>query len=428
MLIIISFISCFLSLVIIFDYFERNFEVIDNRKKYFVGAEVLLSIIIGLINLLNIPLLNFISWIVLLTFLINFFFYDKKNDIKKYIHLYILLFILAIFETVGILFFRFILYILNFVIESQYMTEIFEFSISKLFVILFYPLIRNKLLNITNTYKMPKKQLCFYMCLTVYSIISICILSYISNSVVSRLEKFSILFTILGIVMINFYVIKLLTYISENTELKYKIKLSELNIQRQFDYYKKVELNYNNSLKLLHDIDKHITIIENLYKDEHSDLADEYINKLDRLTASIVIKQYSTHPVVNALLNDTYMTAKQNSIHFSCDIASIRFDSIDALDLTIIIGNLLENAIHECQKTPSSRLSIKGDMYNNFIILKIENTCITATENTHFDELIKYGTGLNNVVNTLKKYDGDLKFNSLEHMVNCTVILPSPSF
>ena len=69
----------------------------------------------------------------------------------------------------------------------------------------------------------------------------------------------------------------LLEYIIENQKLKSKIARSEQQANLQLKYYKQLDTNYQKSLQMIHDIDKHVNTIEQLYKSNEFEKADNYI-------------------------------------------------------------------------------------------------------------------------------------------------------
>ena len=69
----------------------------------------------------------------------------------------------------------------------------------------------------------------------------------------------------------------LLEYIIENQKLKSKIARSEQQANLQLKYYKQLDANYQKSLQMIHDIDKHVNTIEQLYKSNEFEKADNYI-------------------------------------------------------------------------------------------------------------------------------------------------------
>ncbi len=79
-------------------------------------------------------------------------------------------------------------------------------------------------------------------------------------------DKYIGYLTIIITVFINLHIMWLLEYIIENQKLKSKIARSEQQANLQLKYYKQLDANYQKSLQMIHDIDKHVNTIEQLYK------------------------------------------------------------------------------------------------------------------------------------------------------------------
>lgn len=58
-------------------------------------------------------------------------------------------------------------------------------------------------------------------------------------------------------------------------------------------------------------IDKHINILENLYKNHDYVRADNYLESIDKLISEFVLTSYTTHPVLNLILNEKKRIAEK---------------------------------------------------------------------------------------------------------------------
>ena len=186
-----------------------------------------------------------------------------------------------------------------------------------------------------------------YILLSLCSIVNICLNAKIGcSSTVPEKDKFIGYLTIIVTVFINLYIMQLLDYIIENQKLKSKIALSEQQANLQLKYYKQLDANYQKSLQMIHDIDRHINAIEQLYKSNESEKADNYLKGMDRLISNFVLYPYSTNTVLNLLLNEKKIAAEQNSILFKCSVEQIDFGFMNDIDITTIFSNLLDNALY----------------------------------------------------------------------------------
>ena len=169
-----SIIGCYISVYIIFDYFRSKYCRTHSKNWPYSFASILISLIIGSINVLHIPLFNFVSWIIFLTIAISFLYYDPWKGRKHlFFNLYCLLFLLTFFETMGIM-----IYNLFFLFINQPLpdiaNEIFRIAITKILIICLYHLNKNKTFIKDNNNQLPKKQMVLHLSLSFFSVINIC--------------------------------------------------------------------------------------------------------------------------------------------------------------------------------------------------------------------------------------------------------------
>ena len=92
----VSVINCYVSAQLIFDHFKINFNSIYSKKWIYNIVTISVGVLIGIINLFNYPILNFASWIIILTPVICLLFYDPWNSKKTLLlDLYFFIFLLT---------------------------------------------------------------------------------------------------------------------------------------------------------------------------------------------------------------------------------------------------------------------------------------------------------------------------------------------
>lgn len=300
----VSVINCYVSAQLIFNHFRSNFSSTYSNRWIYNITTVLVGILIGVINLLDYPILNFASWIIFLTPIIIFLFYDPWCSKKSLLlDLYFFIFLLTFFETIGVAIFELLLIFLEFSL-SEPAYSVFKMAISKILIICLYQINKNGYLSKQHSV-IPKKQLILYILLSLCSIGNICLNAKISySSTIPEEDKLIGYLTIIVTVFINLYIMQLFDYIIENQNLKSKIALSEQQANLQLRYYKQLDDNYQKSLRMMHDIDKHINTIEKLYKNKEYEKADNYLKDLDKLISDFVLFPYSNNTVLNLILNE----------------------------------------------------------------------------------------------------------------------------
>ncbi|WP_330368755.1 GHKL domain-containing protein [Alkaliphilus metalliredigens] len=109
--------------------------------------------------------------------------------------------------------------------------------------------------------------------------------------------------------------------------------------------------------------------------------------------------------------------------------------SIDDVDLSIILGNSLDNAIEACTASNSTNLAIDLKMYVNevYLIIKILNAKPTTytLSNESIDESFttkkdkeNHGLGLKNIQTTIAQYDGLINLKDQGDTVEIQIAIP----
>ena len=202
-------------------------------------------------------------------------------------------------------------------------------------------------------------------------------------------------------------------------------------IRNQYDAFKDMKYIYESQGRKLHDYKKQLTTVQELIKNGQVTEAYDYIGKL---TKSITVEMSEInvgHPVINAVLNQQYRTAKSKGIGvvFSvCDLSKVQ---IDDEDIVVLLGNLLENAIHECERIMDegrvATIQLKLIEKNGSVIITVKNPVrdvVPIKDNKVQKERIDgHGIGLSNVEEIVRRYDGSFAISCDEEKFNAIVII-----
>lgn len=166
-----------------------------------------------------------------------------------------------------------------------------------------------------------------------------------------------------------------------------------------------------------HDYKNHIIVINSLFEQGDTSGAKEYFEKLKSDTLSAVNAFSTGNSVVNSLLTVKKADAlKHNTV---IDFSGIVPEKgIDAGDMCICVGNLIDNAIEACMKLPAEEkktISISGSVRKNTMILTVKNPVGNIKFKKAGDgfattkkDVKAHGIGLKNVKKVAQKYMGEL--------------------
>ena len=90
---------------------------------------------------------------------------------------------------------------------------------------------------------------------------------------------------------------------------------------------------------------------------------------------------------------------------------------LDDVDLTIIISNILDNAIEATKSIEDAHIDVQLKMKNNYFVFSCTNNYSSdyATKKKS-SKLEKHGLGLDNVTHVIRKYNGEIKIEDSEEV------------
>jgi sensor histidine kinase regulating citrate/malate metabolism len=123
--------------------------------------------------------------------------------------------------------------------------------------------------------------------------------------------------------------------------------------------------------------------------------------------------------------------AIRKNIDFKTDLIIPENIGINSLDLCIVLGNSLENAIEACEQLTDSQdkyIELIAKIIGTHIVLQITNSFygdIVKTDNKIRSSKggISHGIGLTNIRETANKYNGNVEIKYSENIFEITIIM-----
>lgn len=203
--------------------------------------------------------------------------------------------------------------------------------------------------------------------------------------------------------------------------------------KREEDYKKLLEISeiqYQNILKeidttkrIRHDMKQHMRRIHEMARQEHTEEIKKYISDLIAVLDSSFNENFCADRVVNGLLQYYVEMAREENI--SCSIhAKCEEVYIEDIDLTVLIGNIFENAIYACKMAGEDmKINVDIGIMGSVFLLQVKNTCKEihpsgkyyvnnefAPAEAFMSNKKNGGYGLTSIKNVAQKYDGEALF------------------
>lgn len=237
----------------------------------------------------------------------------------------------------------------------------------------------------------------------------------------------------LVIFAINIITFKLYQGLSRQKELeKYNLVYEQqLNLCTQHMKEKEnVMLEFRNAR---HDMKQQLIYLEHLLENNKSLEAEKYLKKMLEIpTMSNLGISRTDNIVVDALINAKFSLAQQFAIDFNIDIHIPIELPFSNADLSILLGNILDNAIEASSRLPESRRKIK------IYICYDKNVLIITIINNYLGHLIRdsngklvstkkdyqnHGIGLKSVEKIADKYHGSVVIETENDLFTIKIIL-----
>lgn len=397
--------------LISFYYFDFKFKRRISKK--FIPISILLSgLVLYIINLIEIPLINAVCFYVC-NFIILRICYN--SSIKSGIFAnFVLLFLMIITELIVILPFSVVSRFSLFESRSDAFILIIQAIMSKL---LYFIFIWGVLKFTEKEYKSTGSKFSILLCfLPIASIILMCTNVYLCTTYsVNNNFKIAIIIGNILILLSNIIVF----YLHETT-IKINRKYTQILLDYQqekntIDYYDLLREQNENSKILIHDITKHLKTIQQLSESKDSNIS-KYISEIVADYSVMNPIDYCNNSVVNLITHRYYEICRKNNIIFTININNTNLDFMKEYDITVLLDNLLENAIESALLTNDKFIDFSICKRNsNFVIIKISNSCdrkpkyinniLVSSKNTPG----MHGIGTRSIKRVVAKYNGNLE-------------------
>lgn len=201
-------------------------------------------------------------------------------------------------------------------------------------------------------------------------------------------------------------------------------ELAEQQLQIQISYYEKEQQARDATRALWHDIKKYTNATQDLF--QHGDMENAVQSLQQATTALSEIHQTVDvgNAVVNGILERALEQVQNQGISLDFDVWVSDQLPISAVDLYIIMGNTIDNAIEACQQVPaadSPTISLTLRQQNHTLFYAIDNP-IPAKQGKKPGDM--HGYGIRNVKNCVAKYHGTTTVSKQDGVFSVQIQLP----
>lgn len=260
----------------------------------------------------------------------------------------------------------------------------------------------------------------------------IAVFAYVCKYIQAYSSGMFLILFLLGCLVLDVYIVVVFYRISIVRKTEKENALLQQQSEMQLEVYSDLQQRYQNSMRTIHDAKRHVRALESLIQSDHLAEAQQYkeslFQKLNELQPSI----QCDNPLLSAILNHVFLKAEQRHITLKMDLqGEEQLSMLAGVDLTTIASNLLDNAVDAVSELPEEQryihfavafqmgeimIHVENPTKND---LKREGNTVVSTKEGHF------GLGLKNVGMVVKKYKGDFKTDVKDGTFIAAITIPT---
>ena len=260
----------------------------------------------------------------------------------------------------------------------------------------------------------------------------IAVFAYVCKYIQAYSSGMFLILFLIGCLVLDGYIVVVFYRISIVRKTEKENALLQQQSEMQLEVYSDLQQRYQNSMRTIHDAKRHVRALESLIQSDHLAEAQQYkeslFQKLNELQPSI----QCDNPLLSAILNHVFLKAEQRHIALKMDLqGEEQLSMLAGVDLTTIVSNLLDNAVDAVLELPEEQryihfavafqigeimIHVENPTKND---LKREGNTVVSTKEGHC------GLGLKNVEMVVKKYKGDFKTDVEDGIFTAAITIPT---
>lgn len=260
----------------------------------------------------------------------------------------------------------------------------------------------------------------------------IAVFAYVCKYIQAYSSGMFLILFLIGCLVLDGYIVVVFYRISIVRKTEKENALLQQQSEMQLEVYSDLQQRYQNSMETIHDAKRHVRALESLIQSDHLAEAQQYkeslFQKLNELQPSI----HCDNPLLSAILNHVFLKAEQRHIALKMDLqGEEQLSMLAGVDLTTIVSNLLDNAVDAVSELPEEQryihfavafqigeimIHVENPTKND---LKREGNAVVSTKEGHL------GLGLKNVEMVVKKYKGDFKIDVKDGIFTAAITIPT---
>lgn len=209
-----------------------------------------------------------------------------------------------------------------------------------------------------------------------------------------------------------------------------QLKLENMNLSVLASQYRTLNEKIAEARQLRHDVRHHIATMQNYLNREEYEKLKEYLANYEQSIPDNGAIAFCKNNTVNSVLMYFAYQAKANGIDYITKVNISEKTFVSDPDLSVIFGNLIENAISACisESSENKKIIICADETAGNLCLTVDNSFSGELKKADNGEYIStkhngFGIGISSVKSIAQKYDGTVRIKNKDGMFMASVLL-----
>lgn len=191
-------------------------------------------------------------------------------------------------------------------------------------------------------------------------------------------------------------------------------KAIEQQYNQLSNQYYQLRDNYISYKKLRHDLKDHINVLNGLAMQGETTLMREYASDLLDSWDALSDSTFCDIPAVDVVLASKYNLAQDSNIRTDFRIGSISSCGIDAIYISTVIANLLNNAISAAQSCVGNAfIELECMIKSGYLVITCRNSCNPNEERKERSD--DHGYGIQIITEVASLHGGNYKYEKKEN-------------
>lgn len=246
----------------------------------------------------------------------------------------------------------------------------------------------------------------------------------------SFLSNYALVGTILLLSILDIIIFQFMRKLSVANHQKIEHQMLAVQLNQQQTETRRIEQQYQKISILQHDFQNQIDCICNLIRDQEYQKAIQYAEDLSEKNG-VMVQSYihCSSSVVNAVINEKISIAQENAIQCTCQII-VPIPECLEYDMSILLANLLDNAIEACQEEQENpRIILTISDVAAYYRINVKNTILQSVLQNNQDlhtqksDQEHHGWGLKSVREIANTHNGSVDIYEKNDMFIVNVLL-----